>query len=137
MATITQDMRFRLSLIRYAERFGVTKAAIKYKVNRQYIYRWKNRYDGSLDSLRDRSRRPHHHPKQHTDQELKLISDMRRRNPHAGLIVFWVKLVQRGYTRSVTGLYRVLRRQGIMTVKSPKKSSTNILPLTNIPVGAM
>ncbi len=55
MATITQDMRYRLSLIKYAERFGVTKAAIKYKTNRQYIYRWKRRYDGSIESLRDRS----------------------------------------------------------------------------------
>ena len=42
MATITQDMRYRLSLIKYAEKFGVTKAAVKYKTNRQYIYRWKN-----------------------------------------------------------------------------------------------
>ena len=58
MATITQDMRYRLSLIKYAERFGVTKATIKYKTNRQYIYRWKRRYDGSIESLRDRSRRP-------------------------------------------------------------------------------
>ena len=62
VASITQDMRFRLSLIRYAEKYGVTKAAIKYKTNRQYIYRWKKRFDGSIDSLRDRSRRPHHHP---------------------------------------------------------------------------
>ena len=52
MTTITQDMRFRLSLIRYAEKHGVTKAARKYKTNRQYIYRWKNRYDGTWDSLR-------------------------------------------------------------------------------------
>ena len=37
MASITQDMRFRLSLINYADKFGVTKAAIKYKTNRQYI----------------------------------------------------------------------------------------------------
>lgn len=110
MTTITQDMRFRLSLIRYAEKHGVTKAARKYKTNRQYIYRWKNRYDGTWDSLRDRSRRPHHHPDQHTDQELKLIRDMRRRNPHAGLVVFWVKLRQRGYSRSITGLWRVLKR---------------------------
>lgn len=59
MATsITQDIRFRLSLIRYAQKCGVTEAAIKYKTNRQYIYRWLNRFDGSLDSLRDRSRRP-------------------------------------------------------------------------------
>lgn len=101
MATITQDMRYRLSLIKYAERFGVTKAAIKYKTNRQYIYRWKRRYDGSIESLRDRSRRPHHHPNQHTPEEIKLIFDMRRRNPNAGLVVFWVKLKQRGYSRSI------------------------------------
>ena len=119
MATITQDMRFRLSLIRYSEKHGVSKAVIRYHVNRQYIYRWKNRYDGSLDSLRNLSRRPHSHPNQHTPAELKLIADMRRRNPHAGLVVFWVKLTQRGYQRSITGLYRVLRRQGIMAVKPP------------------
>lgn len=119
MTTITQDMRFRLSLIRYSEKHGVSKAAIRYHVNRQYIYRWKNRYDGSWDSLRNLSRRPHSHPNQHTPAELKLIADMRRRNPHAGLVVFWVKLTQRGYQRSITGLYRVLRRQGIMAVKPP------------------
>ena len=119
MATITQDMRFRLSLIRYSEKHGVSKAAVRYHVNRRYIYRWKNRYDGSWDSLRNLSRRPHSHPNQHTPAELKLIADMRRRNPHAGLVVFWVKLTQRGYQRSITGLYRVLRRQGIMAVKPP------------------
>lgn len=119
MATITQDMRFRPSLIRYAQKHGVTKAAIRYRVNRQYIYRWIRRYDGSLESLRNRSRHPHSHPNQHTPKELKLISDMRRRNPHAGLVVFWVKLMQRGYKRSITGLYRVLKRQGMMAVKPP------------------
>ncbi len=39
MATITQDMRYRLSLISYAQKYGVSKAASKYKTNRQYIYR--------------------------------------------------------------------------------------------------
>lgn len=119
MASITQDMRYRLSLIKYAEKFGVTKAAIKYKTNRQYIYRWKRRYDGSIESLRERSRRPHHHPNQHTPDEIKLISDMRRCNPDAKLVVFWVKLMQRGYSRSIPGLYRFLRKQGMMAVHPP------------------
>lgn len=119
MATITQDMRFRLSLIHYSEKYGVSKAAMKYRVNRQYIYRWRNRYNGSIDSLRNQSRRPHHHPNQHTLEELKLIADMRRRNPYTGLVVFWVKLMQRGYKRSIAGLYRILRRQGIMADKLP------------------
>ena len=41
MNTVTQKMKFRQSLIKYAEKYGVTKAAIKYNVNRQYVYRWK------------------------------------------------------------------------------------------------
>lgn len=44
---------------------------------------------------------------------------MRRRNPNAGLVVFWVKLRQRGYTRSISGLYRFLRKSGQMAVKLP------------------
>lgn len=119
MATITQDMRYRLSLIKYAEKYGVARAAIKYKTNRQYVYRWKRRYDGSIGSLRDKSRRPHSHPNQHTDDEITLVRNMRRRNPHAGLVVFWVKLRQRGYTRSITGLYRLLRRMQLAAVKPP------------------
>ena len=39
MTSITQDMKYRLSLMKYAEKYGVTKAAIRYKTNRQYIYR--------------------------------------------------------------------------------------------------
>lgn len=77
MASITQDMRYRLSLIRFAEKYGVSKAAIKYKTNRQYIYRWKRRYDGTIESLRDRSRRPHHRPNQHTPE---------RSNPETALL---------------------------------------------------
>ena len=77
------------------------------------------RYDGSLQSLADRSHRPHSHPNQHTPEEIKLIEDMRRRNPNAGLVVFWVKLRKRGYIRSISGLYRFLRKRGQMAVKLP------------------
>ena len=119
MNTITQTMKFRQAIIEYSLKNGVTKAAIRYNVNRQYVYRWRKRYDGTIRSLADKSHRPHHHPNQHTDDELKLISDMRKRNANASLVVFWVKLRQRGYSRSITGLYRVLRKQGQMAVKPP------------------
>ena len=120
MHTVTQKMMFRQSLIKYSEKNGVTKAAIKYNVTRQYIYFWKRRYDGTLQSLADRSHKPEHHPNQHSEEEIKLIKDMRRRNPNAGLVVFWVKLRQRGYKRSVTGLYRMLRKLG-----EPRKTLPN------------
>ena len=119
MKTVTQTILYRQALMKYSEKYGVTKAAIRYKTNRQYIYRWLKRYDGTVEYLKDRSHRPHHHPNEHTTEELKLIADMRKRNSNARLVVFWVKLRQIGYTRSVTGLYRLLRRQGQMAVKPP------------------
>jgi len=118
-------MRFKQAVIEYSFKNGVTKAAIRYKTSRQNIYRWRQKYDGTVRSLADRSHRPKSHPNQHTEAEIKLIKDMRRRNPHAGLVVFWVKLRQRGYTRSISGLYRVLRRLDGKPIKlpNPKKES--------------
>ena len=125
MDKITQDMRFKQVVIEYSLKNGVTAAAIRYKTTRQNIYRWRKKYDGTVRSLADRSHRPHSHPNQHTEAEIKLIKDMRRRNPHAGLVVFWVKLRQRGYARSISGLYRVLRRIDGKPIKlpNPKKES--------------
>lgn len=122
MKSITQDLLYKQAVISYSYKNGVTKAAIRYKTSRQNIYRWRKRYDGTPQSLADRSHRPHSHPNQHTPSELKLIQDMRRRNPNAGLVVFWVKLRQRGYTRTISGLYRVLRRlgQGVEKLPNPK-----------------
>ncbi|MBR5021791.1 MAG: transposase, partial [Oscillospiraceae bacterium] len=124
MSKITQDMRFKQAVIEYSFKNGVTKAAIHYKTTRQNIYRWRKKYDGTLQSLADRSHRPHSHPNQHTEAEIKLIKNMRRRNPNAGLVVFWVKLCQRGYTRSISGLYRVLRRINGNPVKLPNPKYT-------------
>ena len=70
-------MKFRYSLMKYAEKYGVTRASRKYNKGASYIYFWKARYDGSIESLACRSRRPHSHPNQHTEAELKLIRDMR------------------------------------------------------------
>lgn len=119
MNTVTQITRRRQAIIEYSLKKGVTAAARRYNVSRQLIYRWKNRYDGTLDSLKDRSHRPHSHPNQHTEAEIKLIEDMRKKNMHTGLVVFWVKLRQRGYTRSITSLWRVLKRRGLSPVKPP------------------
>ena len=119
MNKITQDMRYKQVVIEYSLKKGVTAAAIRYKTSRQNIYRWRKKYDGTVRSLADRSHRPHSHPKQHTEDEITLVKNMRRRNPNAGLVVFWVKLRQRGYTRSISGLYKLLRRIDGKPIKLP------------------
>ena len=117
MATITQDMKYKQSLMKYAIAHGVSRASRKYNRSRSYIYFWLNRWDGSVESLRPGSRRPHHHPNEHTLEELKLIHDMRRRNPKLGMVEFWCKLRKRGYSRCIESLYRVLKREGLVAVK--------------------
>ena len=39
--SITQDMAYRLSLMKYAEKYGVSRASRKYNKSRSYIYFWK------------------------------------------------------------------------------------------------
>ena len=51
MNTITQITTRRQAVIKYAEKKGVTAAARRYNVGRATIYRWKERYDGTLQSL--------------------------------------------------------------------------------------
>ena len=120
--SITQDMAYRQSLMKYAEKYGVSRASRKYNKSRSYIYFWKQRWDGSVASLGCQSRRPHSHPNQHTEAELKLIRDMRRRNPTLGMIELWHRLRGRGYTRCPESLFRVMRRLGMFPNPKPKKA---------------
>lgn len=121
MNSITQDMKFRCSLMKYTEKYGVARASRKYSKAGSYIYFWKKRFDGSIDSLTCQSRRPHSHPRQHTGQELKLIRNMRRRNPDLGVVELWARMRKRGYMRCVESLWRVLRREGLEVKEKPKK----------------
>ena len=117
MSTITQDMKYKQSLMKYATAHGVSKASRKYNRARSYIYFWLKRWDGSVESLRPESRRPHHHPNEHTPEELKLIRDVRRRNPRLGMVELWYKMRNRGYSRCLESLWRVLKREGLIAVK--------------------
>lgn len=120
MNSITQDILYKQSVVKYSYRNGVTKAAIKFKMHRKTIYRWREKYDGTAASLKDKSRRPHHHPNEHTKEEIKKIKDYKYKNKDTGLVVLWVKLRKDGYTRSITSLYRVMQRIGIYN-KTPSK----------------
>lgn len=120
MNSITQDILYKQSVVKYSYRNGVTKAAIKFKMHRKTIYRWREKYDGTAQSLKNKSRRPHRHPNEHTEKEIKLIKDYKYKNKDTGLVVLWVKLRQAGYTRTITSLYRVMQRIGIYN-KAPSK----------------
>lgn len=121
MNSITQDILYKQAVVKYSYRHGVTKAAIKFKMHRKTIYRWREKYDGTAESLKDKSRKPNSHPKEHTKEEIKLIKDYKSKNKETGLVVLWVKLKKAGYTRSITSLYRVMQRIGIYKKVPSKK----------------
>ena len=121
MKSVTQNMKYRQSLMVYAQKYGVTRASRKYNEHRSYIYFWRKRWDGSLESLACESRRPHSHPNQHTPTELKLIRDMRRRCPDLPLPELWHRLRKRGYLRRPESLFRVLKREKLLNHPPPKK----------------
>ena len=120
MNSITQDLMFKQSVVEYSLKYGVTRASIQYEQHRKTIYRWRERYDGTINSLRDKSRRPKSHPNQHTEKEIEMIKRYKSNNKETGLVVLWIKLRNNGYERSITSLYRVMCKLGIYK-KTPSK----------------
>ena len=58
----------------------------RYHCSERSLWRWKSIYDGTIESLENKSKRPHTpHPNRQTDEEKKHIFDLVRRNPNIGL----------------------------------------------------
>lgn len=100
----------------------------KYHCSKASLMRWNKRYDGTDESLLDKSHRPHSkHPKAHTDEEITKIKNLVKRNPHIGLNELYTKLrIEIGYSRHYASLYRVLKRIGFY--KSNKKLKKSYAP---------
>ncbi|MDD2628005.1 MAG: DDE-type integrase/transposase/recombinase [Clostridia bacterium] len=123
MNSITQKVKYKQSVVKFSYKYGVKRTAIKFNECERTIYRWRKRYDGTLESLVDKSRKPHYHPNQHTIEEIKLIKKYKANSKKTGLVIFWVKLRRAGYTRTIQGLYHVMRNLGIYE-KAPSKKKT-------------
>ena len=119
MDMITQEAYHRQRIIKYCEKHGVTESSIRYKISRKTIYKWLKRYDGSINSLRDRSHRPHSHPNAHTKEEIELIRRIAKRNNCRDLLLIYEKLLAKGYRRSYGGFKRCFSRLGL--TPTPKK----------------
>ena len=80
---ITEELRFRKRVCEYAIKYGNNaEAARRYHTSRQQVQRWVKRFDGTINSLRLYSRKPHSHPNQHTEEELILIKRMHSKFKH-------------------------------------------------------
>lgn len=116
----------------YRHGYPVSFVCRRYKISKSSLMRWNKKFDGSKESLIDKSHRPlTHHPNAHTELELKWIKDLIRRNPHISMSELYGKLrTERGYSRTAPALFRVLRKLGFYVEKEkhekykPKKYDT-------------
>lgn len=113
--------------------FSVLHVCQKYHISKASLMRWNKVFNGDIESLKEKSRRPHSkHPNAHTPLEIDKIQNLIKRNPHIGLTELYTKLqAQTNYHRHYCSLYRVLKRIGYYTNRSiirkkyrPKKYHT-------------
>jgi len=122
MDSIQQDAYFRQRVVQCSQTRGVCEAARLHHVSRKSVWRWRKRYDGTVASLREKSSRPHHHPKEHTCEEDSLVRRVAGKNKKMGLDMLYIHLIQNhGYTRSRGTLFRALRRLGVYRAAKPKR----------------
>ena len=119
---LSQIKYFRQRIIKYLEKHTVTEASIRFRISRKTIYKWKNRYDGTLESLEDRSHRPHNSPKAHSEKELKLIRRLAKKHNWTDLILIYQELKERyNYQRSYGGLKQVIAKMKKNKAKKKNK----------------
>jgi transposase InsO family protein len=122
MNMITQDAKKRQAIVKCAEKKGKSYAAAKYGVSLSSVKRWSKRYDGTWQSLAERSHRPKSHPKQHRAEEEEIIKQaFKWKFFRYGWDGVFEEARENGYTRSFSGMLHAARRMGLGgTVKEYK-----------------
>ena len=107
----------------YKNGYPISFIKRRYKISKSSLLRWIKKFDGSKESLIDKSHRPlSKHPNSHTDLELKWIKDYTRRNPHITLPELYGKLrTEKGYSRHACSLFRVIRKMKLNIDKEKHK----------------
>lgn len=119
---LTQEKYFRQRFIKYSQNHSVTETAIRYRVSRKTVYKWLKRYDGTIDSLEDKSHRPHTSPNAHTEREIRLIRRCVKKYKWNDLILAYQEMRDRyGYTRSYGGFKRLVSKLRALKPKKKKK----------------
>ena len=109
MDKLSQDAHARQRMLMFCQSHGVTKTSLRYRLSRKNIYKWLSRWDGTWQSLVDRSRRPHHSPRSQSKSEEKMVKRYGRQY-RDDLLLGYQKAKAYGYTRSYGCFKRTVNR---------------------------
>lgn len=135
MNILTQEARKRQSVVKLALRKGKKFASEKYGISLSSVKRWAKRYDGTWQSLREKSHRPHSHPARHTQEEEEAIREaFTKEFFRYGWDGVYRSLTKNGYTRSFSGMVHAAKRMGLgaygSKIKPPRKHDRRYPELT-------
>ena len=120
MERIAQEAYFRQRVLARASRKGITAAADQYHISRKTVWKWSKRYDGTLESLYEQSRRPHNSPNAQNRSELALVKRYARKY-RDDLLLGYEKAQLRGYGRSYGCFKRTAAKYFGNTAKAHSK----------------
>lgn len=124
MNIITQEAKKRQAVVKYAMKKGKSIASRQYGVSLSSVKRWYARYDGTWQSLKERSHRPHSHPKRHTVKEERQIKNsFKKKFKRYGWDGVYTDLLRKGYKRSFSGMVYAAKRLGLCEKKKEKNKS--------------
>jgi len=124
MNIITQEARKKQAIVKYAEKNGKSSASRMYGVSLSSVKRWCKRYDGTWQSLMEKSHRPHSHPNRHTPKEERQIKNsFKKFFQRYGWDGVYSDLLRKGYSRSFSGMVYAAKRMGLAERSKPKKKS--------------
>ena len=111
MKSITQEAHARQRMLKtFRKHRNATDISRWYHVSRKTIYKWEKLWDGTLESLRDRSRAPHHMPRKQSAEQMKIVERLSKRYDWKDPIRAYQEAIERyGYQYSYACFKRTAR----------------------------
>ena len=105
------ETKYQCCLRRKKSKRSIRKILSYYHVKRSSLFRWLKLFDGTKESLFEKSHRPKtDHPKKLCSKITKRILNLHRRNPDYSFIEIWVNLKHEGKQISAISVLRTLKR---------------------------
>lgn len=120
MKDCNQEAHWRQRMMQYCENHGLTATSLRYHVSRKCVWKWRRRWEGTWESLLERSRRPHHSPRSQSEGEEKLVKRYGKKY-RGDLLLGYQKAKEHGYGRSYGCFKRSVRR--LLGTGSKKKAT--------------
>lgn len=105
------------------DKVDILRVCKKFKCTERTLWRWKKLFDGTLESLENKSTRPHTpHPNAHTQEEVVTIATLFKKKPNITYNEAYGILRNKiAYNRSYGGFYNFIRRNNIRVHKEVEK----------------